>query len=96
MTKTPKKNIETKLTPEQIRLYTNLAVFTIVLSAIAYVSLFLYQNFYLTITQSKEIMILQKKVITGTVNTNQFDKIIKKINEKNNNNNNSEIKNPFK
>ena len=39
------KNIELKLTPKQIKLYTNLAIFVIITSAIVYVSMFLYKNF---------------------------------------------------
>lgn len=90
------KNIKIKLTPRQIKNYTNIAVFIIIISSITYTSIFLYKNFYLVITQSEEIMILQQKISTGSINIKKFNEIIKNLNKKENPKNNPEIKNPFK
>ena len=46
------------------------------------VSLFLYKNFYKTITSSQEILILRREVVTEDIDINKFDEIIKKIEEK--------------
>ncbi|MFH1233466.1 MAG: hypothetical protein V1649_02325 [Patescibacteria group bacterium] len=49
---------------------------------LSYLSLFLYKNFYQTITQAKEIIILKEKVSAETINMNEFNKIIDKLNQK--------------
>ena len=46
------------------------------------VSLFLYKNFYKTITYSQEILVLRREVVTEDIDMNKFDEIIKKIEEK--------------
>lgn len=46
------------------------------------VSIFLYKNFYQTITQTKEILILQEKVALYTVDMKKFDLIIGKLTKK--------------
>jgi len=51
------------------------AVFTLV-------SLFLYKNFYKTITNSQEILVLRREVVTEDIDINRFDEIIEKIEEK--------------
>jgi len=49
---------------------------------IVFVSLFLYKNFYKTITSSQEILILRREIVTEDIDINRFDEIIKKIEEK--------------
>lgn len=44
--------------------------------------LFLYKNFYQTITQAKEIVILKEKVATETIDMEEFNKVINKLNQK--------------
>lgn len=53
------------------------------IAAAALVSLFLYKNFYRTITQSEEILILRQKVAPLSVEMNKFNEVMKKIKEKN-------------
>jgi len=73
-----------------------LGIFIIIIASLSYVSSFLYENFYKTITQSEKIMILQKKVAIDTVDIKKFNEIIKKIEEKTNTSKNITINNPFK
>lgn len=47
-----------------------------------FISLFLYQNFYKTITQTEEIMVLRREVATEDINMNLFDRIIDRLSEK--------------
>jgi len=58
-----------------------LATFLIILalSALLCVSLFLYKNFYQTITQTKEILILREKVALDTVNLERFNLIMGRL-----------------
>ena len=44
--------------------------------------LFLYKNFYKVIIQAKEIVILEEKVSVKTIDMNEFNKIIDKLNKK--------------
>ena len=46
------------------------------------VTLFLYKNFYKTITNSQKILVLRREVVTEDIDINRFDEIIKKIEEK--------------
>ena len=50
--------------------------------AFIFVSLFLYKNFYQTITQSQEVLILRREVAIEDIDMDKFDAIIKKIKEK--------------
>lgn len=43
---------------------------------------FLYENFYKTITQSHEILLLSKEVAMEDVDMDKFKKVIKRIEEK--------------
>ena len=48
----------------------------LILSIISYLSLFLYKNFYQSITQSKIIVVLAKEVALQDVETSRFEKVI--------------------
>ncbi|MDO9399552.1 MAG: hypothetical protein Q7T79_02625 [bacterium] len=61
-------------------LYGLLVIFIIII--LSYLSLFLYKNFYQTIIQTKEIPILREKVAKETVNINEFNRVIDKLNQK--------------
>lgn len=71
-----------KLTPQKINFY--FYVFLIFFGILITYSLFtfLYKNFYETITQSEEILILQGKVIIETVDINKFNEVIGKLDQK--------------
>ena len=72
-------------------------LFVIILSALALLcnTLFLYKNFYKTITRSEKIKILQKKVMIESIDIKKFDSITKKIKEKTSRRELKNIKNPF-
>ncbi|MFA6306304.1 MAG: hypothetical protein WCV70_00605 [Patescibacteria group bacterium] len=71
-----------KLTPKKLSSLTATAVIIITLIILTFISLFLYKNFYQTITQTKEILILKEKVAIDTVNIDKFNIIINKLAEK--------------
>ena len=71
-----------KLTPKKLSSLTAMAIIFITLIILILVSLFLYKNFYQTITQTKEILILREKVAVDTVNMEKFNIIMDKIAKK--------------
>ena len=72
-------------------------LFIIILSALALLcnTLFLYKNFYKTITRSEKIEILQEKVMIESIDMKKFDSITKKIRQKTNRREMESIANPF-
>jgi len=58
---------------------------------------FLYKNFYQTITQSEEIILLKKEVAPDAIDIKEVENIINNLNKKTTNNNIDweTIKNPF-
>lgn len=52
------------------------------LSILIYVTSFLYKNFYQTITQSEEIIILKKEVASEDISMDKFEKMISNIEKK--------------
>ncbi|MDD4272067.1 MAG: hypothetical protein PHF50_04685 [Patescibacteria group bacterium] len=71
-----------KLTPKRLSSLTATIIILITLLILILVSLFLYKNFYQTITQTKQIMILREKVAVDTVNMEKFNIIMDKITKK--------------
>jgi len=71
-----------ELTPKKLSSLTTTAIILITLMILIFMSLFLYKNFYQTITQTKEIVILRKKVAVDTVNIEKFNIIMEKIAKK--------------
>jgi len=57
--------------------YSSMVIISVVIFVCA--SLFLYKNFYQTITQSQEILVLRREVAAEDINMNKFDEIIEKI-----------------
>jgi hypothetical protein len=72
----------TKLTPKKLSSLTATAIILITLMILIGMSLFLYKNFYQTITQSKEIIILREKVSIDQLNIEKFNTIMEKIEKK--------------
>ncbi len=89
------EKLKLKLNTEKINLYFHILTAVSVVVLLTIVSLFLYRNFYQTITQSEEILILQGKVASDVVNMNKFNKILEKIKNKTESRKLGEIKNPF-
>jgi len=89
------KSLNIKITPRKITFW---FYFFVIISAtiiLFFVTLFLYKNFYQTITQSKEILILREKVAIETVDIKKFNAIIQKIKQKTTLRNIDKINNPF-
>lgn len=74
--------IKFKPSPRLIIRYTYVIIFVLALASLAITSLFLYKNFYETIIQSQEVIILKEKVAVETINVKKFDNIIKAIEDK--------------
>jgi len=85
-----------KLTPKKLSSLTASAIIFITLIILIFISFFLYKNFYQTITQTKEIIILREKVAIDTVNMEKFNIIMNKIVEKTAPNKLISITNPFR
>jgi cell division protein FtsB len=86
------KNMKLGLITQKTK-YASITMIIIILLATV---VFLRYNFYDTITQSKQIEILQKEVSKESVNMDLWNKIIENLNDKNiiNSENKSKI-NPF-
>jgi len=76
------KKLKLKITPKRITFWFYFLVIIASLFVFGCVSLFLYENFYQTITQSKEIIILQEKVAIEAINMKKFEDIMEKIKQK--------------
>lgn len=94
MIKITKKPI--KLTPKKLSGLTAMVIIVITLIILIFVSLFLYKNFYMAITQTKEILILREKVAIDTVNMEKFNIIMAKLADKTKFNEIKNIINPFR
>ncbi len=57
--------------------------------------IFLYNNFYESVTQSEIVLVLKNEVATETFDINKFNGIIKKINQKTYIRNIDGLNNPF-
>lgn len=82
MKKISEIQIKIKLNLQKLNLYFYIALAIITLSALFFVSTFLYNNFYQVITQSDVIISLQGKVAQETVDMDKFNLIIKNIDKK--------------
>ncbi len=76
------KKLKFKITPKRITFWFCFLIIIASLFVFGCVSLFLYENFYQTITQSKEILILQKEVAIEAINMKKFEDIMEKIKQK--------------
>jgi len=84
-----------KITPRVISYCFYILIILLTLLTLSGLSLFLYQNFYQTITQSKEILILKEKVVIEMIDIKNFNQIIEKLNQKIAAKKISTINNPF-
>jgi len=71
-----------KLTPKKLSSLTATVIILITLIILIFVSSFLYKNFYQTITQTKEIIMLREKVAIDTVDMKKFNLIMDKLTKK--------------
>jgi hypothetical protein len=66
----------------KLMVYAYLIIFCLAAAILAMVSLFLYKNFYLTITQSEELIILHKTVAPSDININKFNEVLSEIEQR--------------
>ncbi len=71
-----------KLTRKKLSNLAAAVIVSAVSAVLIFISLFLYKNFYQTITQTKEILILKEKVAVDMVDMEKFNIIMKKLEEK--------------
>ena len=76
------KKFKLKITPKKITFWFYFLIIIAGFFVFGCVSLFLYENFYQTITQSKEIIILQEKVAIEAINMKKYDDVMEKIKQK--------------
>ncbi|MFA6215696.1 MAG: hypothetical protein WC768_03950 [Patescibacteria group bacterium] len=70
----------------------------LVIAVLIFVGLFLYKNFYQTITQSQEIILLRQEVAPDVINMDKVEKILKLLDQKATTTeeiNWQDVKNPF-
>ena len=84
-----------KLNIQKINIYFYILTAIATIAALVLMSIFLYKNFYQTITQSETILILRQKVAPQTVNMDKFNKIMERIEKKNKIRELSGINDPF-
>lgn len=77
-----KKMNKVKINPRKITLWFYIIVIFLTIIILSIVSMFLYKNFYETIAQSKEIIILKEKVALEMVDIDKFNKIMENITKK--------------
>ncbi len=85
-----------KLTPKKLTTLVTTAIIIITIIILIFVSLFLYKNFYQTITETKEILILREKVVLDMVNMEKFNIIMDRLTKKTSPQELKNITNPFK
>ncbi|OGF23885.1 hypothetical protein A3H09_03750 [Candidatus Falkowbacteria bacterium RIFCSPLOWO2_12_FULL_45_13] len=71
-----------KLTPKKITNWLTVIIVFLTMIILIIVFIFLYKNFYQTINQTNEILILREKVALDTVNIEQFNIIFDKLTKK--------------
>jgi len=85
----PKFNIQ------KINIYFSVLTAVATIAAMFFLSLFLYKNFYQTITQSEEILLLKQKVAPLSINMDKFNEVMENIEKKGETRSLDGINNPF-
>jgi hypothetical protein len=85
-----------KLTPKKVTNWITTAIFTITVIILILVSIFLYNNFYQAITQTKKILILKKEVVLDSINMEKFNSIIDELTKKTTPKKVNDLASPFK
>lgn len=71
-----------KITPKKVSRWLIIAIFSLTVVSLILVTVFLQNNFYKAITQSKEIMELKEKVALNMIDMGKFNSVIKKFTKK--------------
>jgi len=90
-----KIKFKVKITPKKISFWSYFLIIMASISIFSHLSLFLYENFYQAITQSKEILILREKVAIRSINIKKFNDVMEKIKQKTASREIEQINNPF-
>jgi len=61
-----------------------IGIFLLAIGLTFYTAIYLYNNFYLTITRSQDIILLTEKVSIDTINIKKFETVIRNIENKTN------------
>lgn len=79
--------------------YLYIVTLIIIIGFIAVLGYFLYKNFYQTITQAEEIILLKKEVAPEAIDTNKVDRVLEALEQKTTTTpsvvNLGDLKNPF-
>ncbi|NUM25164.1 MAG: hypothetical protein HUU49_00900 [Candidatus Buchananbacteria bacterium] len=62
--------------------YFYILIFVLLLTALALLGSFLYRNFYQTIAQSEEIILLKKEVAPDIIDINKVETVLNRLNKK--------------
>lgn len=73
--------------PKKIRIsfsarYLYILAWLMMIGTCTYLGFFLYENFYQTVAQTDEIILLKKEVAPDIIDTEKIDKVLHLINEK--------------
>jgi hypothetical protein len=71
-----------KLSSKKIIKYVMILFFLVSLFLTFYTASYLYNNFYLVITQSEQLVLLKERVSIDTINIKKFESIINNIENK--------------
>jgi len=71
-----------KITPKRLSIIFTTMITLIAIIILSFISLFLYKNFYQTITETSEILILRQKVAIDTVDMAKFNAIMDRLTQK--------------
>lgn len=78
--------------------YISLIIIVIIIGFVAILGHFLYTNFYQTIAQSQEVILLKQEVAPDTIDIKRVERVLKALDEKTTATptlNLQEVKNPF-
>ncbi len=62
--------------------YLNFSAFIFVITILSVLIIFLYSNFYITLSEAREVSLLQEKVISEKIEVNKFRSVIKNLEKK--------------
>jgi uncharacterized membrane protein len=86
-------NLNIKL--QKISRYFYLLTVVIILILLFFATKFLYDKFYLSITQSREVIVLKEKIAPETIDLSAFESILNNIKTKTERKNSEINSNPF-
>lgn len=89
------KKINLKISSKKIIFYTYTLLFLFIVISLCATSLFLYDNFFQSLSQSDEVINLSRKIAFETIDVTKFDQLITKLEKKASTSTSSNLNNPF-